>query len=285
MLQPPHLSQPEVRGAASKTGAGAVGAKKLAQHRPSSNSSAKKLAPRARKRRFWAILSAQGELFRAHAHIRPRRANFFAHEARQRGDVETNNTSAHPQQGSLETGIASAPEKRTKNAHFPPAKATTVSIDARPAPAKATTVSVEARPAPAKAIAVSLPHRHKRAKATTVSVEARPAPAKAIAVSLPHRHKRAKAMAVSIGARPAPAKAMTVSVEARPTPAKATPVSDNQPPGRHGLAAVPVGGGGAWPGFEIDRSEPQARVWRSRGRAAAHEHTKQPGPTAGPNST
>ena len=271
MLQPPHLSQPEVRGAASKTGAGAVGAKKLAQHRPSSNSSAKKLAPRARKRRFWAILSAQGELFRAHAHIRPRRANFFAHEARQRGDVETNNTSAHPQQGSLETGIASAhpqqgtletditsaPEKRTKNAHFPPAKATTVSIDARPAPAKATTVSVEARPAPAKAIAVSLPHRH----------------------------KRAKAMAVSIGARPAPAKAMTVSVEARPTPAKATPVSDNQPPGRHGLAAVPVGGGGAWPGFEIDRSEPQARVWRSRGRAAAHGHTKQPGPTAGPNST
>ena len=174
MLQPPHLSQPEVRGAASKTGAGAVGAKKLAQHRPSSNSSAKKLAPRARKRRFWAILSAQGELFRAHAHIRPRRANFFAHEARQRGDVETNNTSAHPQQGSLETGIASAlpqqgtletditsaPEKRTKNAHFPPAKAIAVSIGARPAPAKAMTVSVEARPAPAKAMPVSTPHSH-----------------------------------------------------------------------------------------------------------------------------
>ena len=160
MLQPPHLSQPEVRGAASKTGAGAVGAKKL--------------APRARKRRFWAILSAQGELFRAHAHIRPRRANFFAHEARQRGDVETNNTSAHPQQGSLETGIASAlpqqgtletditsaPEKRTKNAHFPPAKAIAVSIGARPAPAKAMTVSVEARPAPAKAMPVSTPHSH-----------------------------------------------------------------------------------------------------------------------------
>ena len=29
---------------------------------------------------------------------------------------------------------------------------------------------------------------------------------------------------------------------------------------------VPVGGGRAWPGFEIDHSEPQARVWRSRGR-------------------
>ena len=37
-------------------------------------------------------------------------------------------------------------------------------------------------------------------------------------------------------------------------------------------AAAPVGGGKGWPGFEIDHSEPQARVWRSRGRAAAHGH-------------
>ena len=47
--------------------------------------------------------------------------------------------------------------------------------------------------------------------------------------------------------------------------------------GQRGLAAVPVGGGGAWPGFEIDHSEPKARVWRSRERAAAHGHTQQPG--------
>ena len=33
-------------------------------------------------------------------------------------------------------------------------------------------------------------------------------------------------------------------------------------------------------GFEIDHSEPQARVWRSRGRDAAHRHTQRPGPTA-----
>ena len=111
----------------------------------------------------------QGELFRAHAHIRPNRENFFAHKARQHGDVETTNTtarpqqgtaetgitSAHPQQGSLETGITSAPEKRDKNAHF----------------------------APAKAMAVSIPHRYKQAKATTVSI--------------PHEHERAKAMTVS----------------------------------------------------------------------------------------
>jgi len=35
---------------------------------------------------------------------------------------------------------------------------------------------------------------------------------------------------------------------------------------------VTEGGGRAWPGFEIDYSEPQARVWRSRGRAAALRH-------------
>ena len=35
---------------------------------------------------------------------------------------------------------------------------------------------------------------------------------------------------------------------------------------------VSEGGGRAWPGFEIDYSEPKARVWRSRGRAAALRH-------------
>jgi len=41
MLQNPHRSQPEVHHAASKTGAVPVGAKKLAQHSPSSHVSAK----------------------------------------------------------------------------------------------------------------------------------------------------------------------------------------------------------------------------------------------------
>ena len=45
-----------------------------------------------------------------------------------------------------------------------------------------------------------------------------------------------------------------------------------EPEGLLAPAAAPVGGGRAWPGFEIDHSEPQARVWRSRGRAAAHGH-------------
>ncbi len=53
------------------------------------------------------------------------------------------------------------------------------------------------------------------------------------------------------------------------------------PEGPEGLAAVPVGGGGAWPGFETTRRAKLA-ARTARGRAAAHGHTKQPGPTAGP---
>ena len=45
-----------------------------------------------------------------------------------------------------------------------------------------------------------------------------------------------------------------------------------------GLAAVPVGGGGAWPGFEATRRAKLA-ARTARGRATAHGHTKQPGPT------
>ena len=45
-----------------------------------------------------------------------------------------------------------------------------------------------------------------------------------------------------------------------------------------GQAAAPVGGGGAWPGFETTpRRRLAART--ASGRAAAHGHTKQPGPT------
>ncbi|WP_156929372.1 hypothetical protein [Actinomyces sp. ICM54] len=50
--------------------------------------------------------------------IRPSRANYFAHKARQRGDIETNNTTARPQQGTAETGITTATEKCTKKHPF-----------------------------------------------------------------------------------------------------------------------------------------------------------------------
>ena len=55
------------------------GATELAQHAPFRDCSAKKFARHAINRHFWAIFRAQGELFRAHAHTWPSRANFFAH--------------------------------------------------------------------------------------------------------------------------------------------------------------------------------------------------------------
>ena len=42
---------------------------------------------------------------------------------------------------------------------------------------------------------------------------------------------------------------------------------------RQGLAAVPVGGGGAWPGFEIDHSERSSRVAISRAGRRTPAHT------------
>ena len=46
-----------------------------------------------------------------------------------------------------------------------------------------------------------------------------------------------------------------------------------------GLAAVPVGGGGAWPGFETTRRAKLA-ARTARGRAAAQRHTQRPGPSS-----
>ena len=144
------------------------------------------------------------------------RANFFVHEARQHGDIETNNTTAHPKQGTAETGITSAPEKCTKNTHFAPAKAMTVSFEARPAPAKAMAVSFEARPAPAKAMVVS----DRPTWPTGPDCGAR---------------GRRQGLAGQRGDAP------------RQTSAHQAPPVWRAP---EGSAAVPVGGGGAWPGFD-----------------------------------
>ena len=84
----------------------------------------------------------------------------------------------------------------------------------------------------------------------------------------------------------------------------AAPPAWRVPEGPDSLAAVPMGDGGAWPGFEATHNRAsaagvegaggsggpgrasrsttpsrQARVWRSRGRAAAHRHIQRPGPT------
>ena len=86
---------------------------------------------------------------------RPRRANFFAHRTQPRVNCETaittatadadqretTITNARPRTATIETDNTNASEKRAKNTQFSPAKAMTVTVEARPAPAKATTVS------------------------------------------------------------------------------------------------------------------------------------------------
>ena len=130
---------------------------------------AKKLAQQAQKRQTWGVFSTLGELFRARTYIKPRRANFFAHKTQRRGGNattattadtdaggrETTITTARPRTATIETNNTSASEKRTKNAHFSPAKATPVSTPHGHQRAKATPVST--------------PHGHQRAKATLVS--------------------------------------------------------------------------------------------------------------------
>ena len=51
---------------------------------------------------------------------------------------------------------------------------------------------------------------------------------------------------------------------------------------QEGMAAVPLGGGGAWPGFAATRRAKLA-AQTARGRAAAHRHTQRPGPTTRPS--
>ena len=95
VVQNPHRCRCGERRAASKTGAGS-GAKKLAQRGPSISVSAKILAPHAQKHRNWSVLSELGELFRAYTTKHRRRVKNFAHRTQKHGDVETNNTTAHP---------------------------------------------------------------------------------------------------------------------------------------------------------------------------------------------
>ena len=54
------------------------------------------------------------------------------------------------------------------------------------------------------------------------------------------------------------------------------------PEGPKGQAAVLVGGGRAWPGFETTRRATLA-AWTASGRAAAHRHTQRLSPEAGPD--
>ena len=83
-------------------------AKKFAQHAPSNAPPAKKFAQHARKHQFWAIMSTQGELFRAHTHHQTPQGELFRAKDALRWDGETNDTSTTTDTGQRETTITNA---------------------------------------------------------------------------------------------------------------------------------------------------------------------------------
>ena len=136
---------------------------------------------------------------------------------------------------------------------------------------------------------VSLPHMYQRAKATTVSNRH----AEQHQHTRPHwcggrrRDRRARA-AVPVGGGGARPRCWSAAGPGRASHSDLAPLVWRAPEGPEGLAARPVGGGGArlrcWsaaagPGRASRSTTPsEARVWRSRGRAAADQHTQQPAP-------
>ena len=76
------------------------------------------------------------------------------------------------------------------------------------------------------------------------------------------------------------------AVPGRAVRTSASPTAPQVPPvwrAPDSLAAVPVGGGGAWPDNESTRRAKLA-ARKASGRAAAYRQTEQPGPTARPDS-
>ena len=258
---------------------------------PSPPLTREKLAQHALKRRFSAIFRALGEFCHAQAGNKPSRANFFTHRTQPRGNCETAITTATADADQHETTITTATETLTQNTHFSPAKAMAVSVGAKPARAKATPVSRERFVMPA-GYGGAWPGFETTRRAT----HQRPGAAGVEGAGGSGGHGRASRSTTLSEARvwrsrgrPGPT-APGTPAEPQATSSIANygctaGVKGARGPGcggrgRQGLAAVPVGGGRARAGLEIDHSEPQARVWRSRGRAAAHRHAQRPGPQA-----
>ena len=248
-----------------------VCAKILAQRSPSNGTSATKFAQQVQKHQFWGVFSAMGELFRAHAHAKPSRAKDFAHRTKRRSDFETDNTSAT--------------EKHAKNTHFSPAKAMTVSTDPPQRPAKATPVSDNHaarsyKPTPQQTRMqfdwVKFQRSLKTAQFQRCYFKIR-------------KGRGGIACEIECGLRNVGSDhSMRVLRDGEGL--ATVPVGDVRPEQAHAHQASPGGRRGAWPRCRWAAAGPgrasrsttpshQARVWRSRGRAAAHRHTQRPGPS------
>ena len=265
------LPPPEIRDYRAHTREETLPARSLQQH------VRKKLAQHAIKRLFSAIFRSLGELFRAHARIKASQGE-FAHRTQRPGDAETNTTtahpqqgttetaitSAHPQQGTTETAITSAPKNRTKNAHFSPAKAMAVSNHRASSPAAPTRSARGRRRDPISTHSHAIPPTH------TSRLDTQSLKFHAIHRATNHRRQttRQHARPHRCGGRRRPGcgargRQQGLARQHTDTPDRLEAAARPAGPGRASRATTPS----------------EARVWRSRGRAAAHGRTKQPGPT------
>ena len=272
------LGQPGTKLAQHAPLTGSTGTK-LALHGAFLGQPGTKLAQHAIKRRFSAIFRALGEFSHAQADNKPSRATFFTHRTQPRGNCETAITTATADADQHETTITTATEKQTQNTHFSPAKAMVVSSEARLARAKATPVSRERFVMPTGYggawPGTESTHRatHQRPGATGVEgAGGTGGHGRASRSTLPSRRLACGDLAGGRARRrPEHQRSRKQQAQSRipaAPPAWRAPEGARGPGcgagGWRGLAAVPVGGGRARAGLEIDHSERSSRVAISR---------------------
>ena len=218
-------------------------AKRLAQREAMCAISAKRLSQHAIKRPFWAILPALGKYFRAIAIDSRRWANFVAPTLLTAPQDETVDTNAETPGRPHETHDAFARENCAENRCIWLAMVSSVSPETKHTPAKAMAVSREL-PAHRRATAVCC-GGHRRDRRAWLRCP--------WAVAGPGRASRRRA---------------------EPYISNQAPLLWRAPEGPEGLAAVPVGGGRAWPGFETTRQathqQPSATAVEGAGGSGGH---------------
>ena len=162
---------------------------------------------------------------------------------------ETNDTSVEASKQPHETRTASVGEKCTKSCHFSATEVPAVSIRCQETPTQAATVSIRS-----EMVATELPQVRRAANRPWLATLRNTSLASIESVTWLHGQADA---ATGPG-----------STDGGTGRSSGSPGSGDSGPGSDGRARA---------GLEIDRSEPQTRVWRSRGRAAAHRtHSGRP---------
>ena len=207
---------------------------KLAQHRPFIGTSGTKLAQHTKKRQFWALFRLQGEYSHARGSTKQSRAKIVTHRARKHERLERKIAPARGAKGRRETFFAHARSQEPFLTHFNRAGAIFLSLRMH-----------------ARHWSNPLGRYFFQDQTKTTDRASDPdAPKQTPATWRRRRDARRRARRAQHGG----GEGGRAREHTRPAP------PDWRPPrSLRGLAAVPVGGGGAWPGFEATRRTRQQR--------------------------